>query len=252
MYVKRTWYCGKTIEVEKYQTFKYKSRNTTRGPRTEKTPEVMAKVNERNSLKNLRRELNTNFGKGDLHCVLTYTPENRANSPAEAKKDLQKFLRNVKLKCQRRDLEFKYVAVAEYGKRSMHFHAVFHCGLTLEELEDMWKLGRIHATTLDDSGDYSRLASYLIKQTNKTYNDPERRVFARRYICSKNLVKPVCKIEKVKADSWREMPSAPKGYYVLPDSVVQDVSDLTGYPYQYYRCLYLGGTAPLKEKRRGR
>lgn len=113
----------------------------------------------------------------------------------------------------------------------------------------MWPHGRIHATELDGSGDYDRLASYLIKQTNKTYNDPERRVFARRYVTSRNLEQPECKIEKVKADSWREMPSAPKGYYVLQDTVVQDVSEITGYPYQYYRCLALGGGTPLKTKR---
>lgn len=250
MYLKRTYYCGKTIEVEKYQTFRYKSKHTVRSKRMEQTPEAMAKVNERNSLKNLRRELNTNFGAGDMHCVLTYKPENRASSPEEAKKDIQKWLRNVKLKCKRRELEFCYVAVAEYGKRSMHFHVVIHSGLKLEELAKMWTLGHIHSTVLDDSGDYSRLASYLIKQTNKTYNDQERRVFGRRYICSKNLKKPEVKLEKVNADSWREMPTAPKGYYVLPESVVQNVSEITGYPYQYYRCLFLGGGAPLKDKRR--
>lgn len=249
MYVKRTWRCGKCIEVEKYQTFRYKGKMTVRAPQSNPTPAAMAKVNERNSYKNLRRLLNTNFGKGDLHCVLTYAPEKRAASPQEAKKDIQKFCRNVKQKCKRRGSNFKYVAVAEYGKRSMHFHVVIHSRLKLQELGDMWPHGRIHATELDGSGDYDRLASYLIKQTNKTYNDPERRVFARRYVTSRNLEQPECKIEKVKADSWRETPSAPKGFYVLQDTIVQDVSEITGYPYQYYRCLALGGGKPLKTKR---
>lgn len=75
MYVKRTWRCGKCIEVEKYQTFRYKGKMTVRAPQSNPTPEAMAKVNERNSYKNLRRLLNTNFGKGDLHCVLTYAPD---------------------------------------------------------------------------------------------------------------------------------------------------------------------------------
>ena len=49
MYVKRTWRCGKCIEVEKYQTFRYKGKMTVRGPQSNPTPEAMAKVNERNS-----------------------------------------------------------------------------------------------------------------------------------------------------------------------------------------------------------
>ena len=86
MYVKRTWRCGKCIEIEKYQTFRYKSKRTARAPQSNPTPEAMAKVNERNSYKNLRRQLNTNFGKGDLHCVLTYAPDKKASSPEEAKR----------------------------------------------------------------------------------------------------------------------------------------------------------------------
>lgn len=249
MYLKRTWKCGKCIEIEKYQTFRYKSKHTVRGEIANPTSEAMAKVNERNAEKNLRRELNTNFGKGDLHCVLTYSPDKRATSPQEAKKDFQKFCRNTKLKCKRRGMEFKYIGVAEYGRRSMHFHVVIHSGLTLQELGELWKHGRIHATELDGSGDYARLASYMLKQSNKTYRDSERRVFAKRYVCSKNLIKPECKVEKVKADSWRETPVAPKGYYVLQDTVVQDVSEITGYPFQYYRCLALSGSTPLKTKR---
>lgn len=239
MYIKKSYYCGKVLEVEKIQTFRYKSKHTVRAPQTNPTPEAQAVVNERNSIKNLARLINTNFKHGDWHLSLTYARENRASSPQEAKADLAKFLRNVKLASKRRGKSFYYIAVSEYGEHSMHHHVVMHCELSLEEVQSIWSHGRIRISVLDNKGDYTQLAKYLVKQTRKTYNDPERRVHAKRYCQSKNLRKPIVKIEKVTADSWREIPSAPRGYYVLPDSIVQNVSDITGYPYQYYKCLLL-------------
>ena len=55
MYIKKSYYCGKVLEVEKIQTFRYKSKHTVRAPQTNPTPEAQAVVNERNSIKNLAR-----------------------------------------------------------------------------------------------------------------------------------------------------------------------------------------------------
>lgn len=239
MYVKKTIISGAVLEVEKTFTIRYKGKHTVRGPRKETTPEAMAKVNERNAKKNLARLLNCNFKKGDLYLTLTYKIDNRAASAEDCKNDLAKFLRNVKLASKRRGLEFYYVAVSTFGERSMHHHVVMRCGLTMDELTKIWRLGWINFKPLDGSGDYTQLADYLIKHTNKTFNDSAKRVHAKRYIHSRNMKKPIVKTEVVGAESWRENVKAPKGYYLIKDSVVSDVSDLTGFPYQYYKCMSL-------------
>ncbi len=247
-YVKRTWVTGSVIEVEKYFTFKYKNQKVNRMPKVNKTPETMQKVNERNAVKKLRRLLNTNFGHNDKHLVLTYRPENRPLTPAAAKKDLEKFTRNLRKQYKKQGIELKYISVGEYGKKSAHFHMVVNKGLTVDEIAEIWPHGRIHAHPLDNSGDYSQLAEYLIKQTRKTYNDPERAIFRKRWNSSSNLVKPEAIVELVKSESWRELPVAPTGYFVITDSIYTDVSDITGYPYQYYKCLSLTGKTTYENK----
>lgn len=237
MYRKREIYCGKILEVEKYCNFNYKGKRTVRGPRTEKTSEAVAKVNERNAQKKLSRLINTNFTKNDYHLVLTYKFNQRAGNPEEAKKDLAAFCLSMRKKYKKVGLEFKYIAVTEYGKKSMHHHLVINSGLDLAAVAASWTHGRIHTNNLDGSGDYARLAAYLIKQTRKTFNDPERCVHRKRWCASRNLKRPIEKNTSVKADSWREYPVAPKGYMVITDSIESGVSEFTGWPYQYYRCI---------------
>lgn len=53
----------------------------------------------------------------------------------------------------------------------------------------------------------------------------------------KILVKPIVKRKVVSANSWREYPQAPKGYMIIPESIEYGVSEITGYPYQYYRMI---------------
>ena len=239
MYIKKTYYLGKTIEVEKVQTFRYKGKRTQRGPVTGKTPEGMAKINERNAEKKLRRTINLNFDEHSYHLVLTYAPEMRAMNPAGARDDLAKFWRTLKARCKKAGTVLKYVAVTEYGQKSMHHHCVVDCGLDLKVIQSCWPHGRVHATNLDDTGEYSKLARYLLKQTNKTYNNPEKCVHKKRFCCSRNLIQPVAKVEIIKADSWREEPVVPKGYALIKDSVHSGVSDISGWPYQYYSMIKL-------------
>lgn len=241
MYLKKTIFSGMVLEIEKVCSFKYKGKNIQRGPKVEKTPENMRKVNERNADKKLQRLIAANFGYGDMHMVWTYDPEHRAASPKEARKDLQKGLRRLKAAYKKIGSELKYVAVSEYGQRSMHHHLVINQGVDVRTIQKAWGLGKIRFTLLDDSGDYERLAKYLLKQTKKTFCDPEKCVFAKRWCSSRNLAKPVEKMEVVKADCWRERPVAPAGYYLVTDSIREGVSDLTGWPYQYYKCIKITG-----------
>lgn len=246
MYIKKTYVTGKVIEVEKVCSYRYKGKKTSRGPVEKATTEKQTVINERNARKKLRRIINANFDENAYHIVLTYAPEKRALNPEGAKDDISKFWRSLKKKCKKAGTVLKYVSVTEYGAKSMHHHCIIDCGLDVREIQKSWPHGRIKAYPLDDSGDYEKLAAYLIKQTNKTYNNPERCVHRKRYCCSKNLVQPVPKVEIVKADSWREDPVIPKGYALVKDSLAAGVSEETGYPYQYYRLVRLGEVYPKK------
>lgn len=239
MYIKKTFYTGKIIEIEKIFTFRYKGKKTTRGANTQTTNEKQAKVNERNAAKRLRRLINTNFNEDSYHVVLTYDPAKRAECPEEAKRDLANFWRRMKTACKKAGTVLKYICVSEYGAKSMHHHCVLDCGLDVKVIQACWVCGRIKAFPLDDTGDYSKLAGYLIKQTCKTFRDPEKCVHKKRYCCSKNLVQPEMKVEVVKADSWREDPVVPKGWSLVKDSLDMGVSEETGYPYQYYALIKL-------------
>ena len=250
MYLKNMIYSGAVLEVEKTCSFKYKCKNSVRGPKLDKTPENMCKVNRRNAAKKLSRLINANFVENDMHMVWTYDPVNRAANPAEARRDMQKALRKLKTAYKKAGLELKYVAVTEYGKRSMHHHLVINSGLDVAAIQKIWGLGKIHVTLLDDSGDYERLAKYLLKQSDKTFNDPEMSVWAKRWCASRNLVRPIEKKRVVKADSWRERPVAPAGYYLITDSIREGVSDLTGWPYQYYKCVKITGSDSRRRIRR--
>lgn len=249
-YVKRTWVTGSVIEVEKYFTFTYKNNKVTRMPKVNQTPEAMQKVNERNAVKKLRRLLNTNFGHNDMHLILTYEMSKRPDCKEDAKKDIEKFLRNLRKRYKKAGYELRYVSVAEYGKRSIHFHLVINKGISINELAETWPHGRIHVHPLDNSGDYSQLAEYLIKQTRKTFNDPDRAIYKKRWSSSTNLKQPEAIVEVVKSESWKEMPIAPAGYYLITDSIYTDVSDLTGYPYQYYKCIAIDNNAQERMMKR--
>jgi hypothetical protein len=245
MYVKKTYICGQVIEVEKVFSSKYKGKKTLRSPKMAKTEEAVRKVNERNAEKKLRRILNANFDTNSLHAVLTYRFEERPADGEQAMKDLKNFWRTLKRLCKKYGKELKYVAVAERSQRGViHFHCIIDCGLSLGEIQEAWGKGAVHATPLRSDGDYSRLASYLLKQSKETFNDPERSIHKKRWCSSKNLVIVKPHTQVIKADSWRETPTAPKGYYVLKDTIEAGISEW-GYPFQMYRCLKI---EPLKRK----
>ena len=79
-----------------------------------------------------------------------------------------------------------------------------------------------------------------------------RGVFAKRWTQSSNLIIPEAVVEIVKADSWRQDPVVPAGYILVQDSLRVGVSEITGYPYQYYRLAAIPKFKNVKRKRKER
>lgn len=71
-YVERVTRAGKTIEVERYFTSRYKKPGIKRGDKVKPTKEEQKKVNTRAAERKLRLLLNANFGYGDYHLELDY------------------------------------------------------------------------------------------------------------------------------------------------------------------------------------
>lgn len=238
MYVQKTIRSGYVTEVEKYQTAKYKSKKTKRQPKKHPTPDHMAKNNALRAAKALARLINTNFVYGDLLVTLTYNPPQRPLTTDDAKNHISKFLRKLKKLFRRNDITYKYVGVSDFDNGvNPHHHLVIPSGLTTEEIQALWPYGHVNIETLDSRGDYTNIANYLLKHTDKVYNDPTKRVHSKRFLRSRNLRKPEITIEIINSDSWRETPKAPKGYYLIKNSVTSFISPTTGYPYQYFKCV---------------
>ena len=89
---------------------------------------------------------------------------------------------------------------------------------------------------LDESGEYEALAEYLIKETEKTFRDPDS-TRKQRYTCSRNLLNPEPERKKIKAKTFRQTPKPPKGYKIVEGTLVSGVSEVSGYLYQYYKLI---------------
>ena len=208
--IKEICVAGKTIEV----ILKLSSGNhrEKRNGKLNITPEAVRKNNDRLAVLRLRRILNANFGYGDMHIVLTYR---EAPDPQQAKKDRNNFIKSMQRKMRKAGRELKYIAVTEYMHARIHHHIVINCS-DIKLLTSVWKHGLIKAAALDDSGNYAKLAEYLLKETQKSFRE-EGCPNKRRYAASTNLVKPQVVRQAVDVEQLFEEPQAIKGYYIPED-----------------------------------
>ena len=95
---------------------------------------------------------------------------------------------------RKQGLEFKWVAVTEYENKAIHHHLVVN-GIDSRILTRLWSYGRMHIASLDDTGDYIQLAEYLVKETSKTFRNPNA-TQKKRWRCSRNLKRPESKKER--------------------------------------------------------
>jgi len=239
-YIEEIAVCGKTIEVSKRHSYRYMNKKIPRSENKNPTPEDVKKINERNAETNLRRLINTNFKYQDIHLVLTYKRDKRPESPQAAKADLEKFLRKLRVYFKKRNQELKYIAVTEYKSRAIHHHLIIN-SMDTRDLTDLWICGQPRPTYLDSSGQYGQLASYLIKETSKTFNGDDP-VHGKRWCASKNLKQPKITKRIISANSWQKDPKPKKGYYIEKGSRKIGTHEATGYQYQFYRMIKIPGT----------
>ena len=147
------------------------------------TSEMQAKLNDKYSKERLTRLLHLNFTKADYELHLTYADGNLPEDEAQAKKDVQNFIRRAKRLYKKAGIELKYIWVTEKGKKSerIHHHITLSGGVDRTALENLWVLGMANTKALKFTKDGLKgLSHYITKQP----------LYFRRYNCSKNLKQP--------------------------------------------------------------
>lgn len=233
-YVKKVTIAGKVKEVYYYHSYRYQKKGVPRSPNKSESVEAVKKVNERSAETKLRNLMNANFGYKDIHLVLTYKEKSRPQ-PELARKHLEKFIRDLRNCYKKLGRELKYISVTEYLQKAIHHHIVFNkiTGFDLEKLMDLWTYGQPRPTFLYKTGEYSRLASYLIKETSKTFNS-ENSIYGKRWNASRNLTQPTIHKSIIHSRGWRMNPKSSKDWILDESSVENGVHEFTGFEYQFF------------------
>lgn len=248
MYDKITCRIRDKIEVSKHYSGRYGAPGMEREEKRKPTPEEMAKQNHWRRCRDLRRLIELNFGQGDWHVTLTCEKEKRPDQE-ERPKVIRDFMAKLRQQYKKRGWELKYIITCETGERgAVHWHMITQ-NLHDEEtdaakvISSIWKRGRVYYAPLDDSGDYAKLAEYVVKAAARKIDKGETSEKL-SYSRSRNLIKPVERREKIRAAVWRKDPKIPPGWELVPGSLINKKNKYTGLPYQHY-------TIRRKEERDG-
>jgi hypothetical protein len=236
---------GITVEVVKCMPRGCR-KGEVRVPVQKKTREEMVEANMRQAARKLARKINANFKPGDWHIILTYRPEKRPDLMG-AQENIKELLKELRKIYRKGSFELKYIYVTEYKKKSIHHHLIINNvndgkKTTSDYVRALWgDKGSPKLVSLYDDGEYSRLAEYFIKETEKTFRDKDSPV-RQRYACSRNLINPKPKIRSRKTKGmWKLDPKPRPGYYIDQDSLYNG-TDKLGYPYQRYVMIKLNPT----------
>lgn len=207
-------------------------RGKARKKKENPTPKQVQDNNDRIAIKKLARVINANFGPGDYHVVLT---DAKGMTEAEALKERKLFLRRMRREYKKAGSEMKAVWATEMDPRS-HHHLIMS-SIDIQQIVRQWPHGRVNVLPLDDARDYTKLAEYLIKQTNEAFRDPSRAT-RQRYGRTRNLEDPVLVKQEARASDFNINKIRPvKGYHLDPDSIEEYTNPITGIPTITYRMI---------------
>ena len=223
-FVTRTYKAGKVWEKIKYWV---PGKRPSRCGRSTKAEIKKQEQNETQTIRAAARVLNENFRAGDVILGLDYSDEGLETIILKQSQDgvvfeseeeklecmyeaanheMKLFLRRVKRECDKQGIVFKYgVAVTSDmdGKTGelvrVHHHMVINKE-ALEIAQEKWPFGGVHFEPLSNKPDYTDVAGYFIRQTRKIKD-------AKKFVCSRNLVRPVPKDRIVPSNAEIRVPA---------------------------------------------
>ncbi len=239
------------IEHEFYYAGNYGAKGERREKKEKITPLQVAKQNQWNRVKRLRRTLQLNFFPGDYWVTVKYKAGTRKDIK-DAKADVKKFLDGLRKKYKSRGQPLMFVYRLEIGKRGgLHCHMVIN---RIKEgdllMRDAWKkstddAGSIDYTTIEDDGGFDGLAEYICKQPDEEIEGqmrfliPDDRKKLLAISSSRNLKRPDPVVRKRSHWTMRKYLTGElkpeEGFFIDEGSIVKGVNKFTGLSYLYYR-----------------
>jgi hypothetical protein len=229
-YIRKEYYFDDSIEVEKNYNGRYGAPGVKRKKKKKATPEEIVKQNLLNKIKKVKRLIKWNFRKGDYWSTFTY-PRGQSPPIEEGKKNIERFVRNLRGKYKRLGCDLKYIIRTEIGsKGALHHHVILNRinvnGMTTDTLlAETWKYGHIRNQLLYEEGDYRELAAYITK--------PGDEKTLRNYTRSRNLIQKEPVKRLILRKEIEEEPKPRKGYYIDKNSIAEGTNP-TGHKYQHY------------------
>lgn len=180
---------GRYLEVDWFP-YTDKQEQAARLPRAKREKVQLPKIknlNDKYSRRMVRLLIEGNFSENDYHTTLTFS-ENVTDD--RAKKDFRNYIRRLKNAYSKKNIELKYLYVAEHGTQRgrIHYHVILNAGLSRDEIENLWgkHKGFVNTDRLraDESGTFAALEKYIMKSQS------QNRARTRVWNCSRNLKRP--------------------------------------------------------------
>lgn len=210
---------GRTVEIRRsfLPCRKAGEERPVRAPRKAgSSSEKKIKANETSSVRQLARGINSTMEAGDIFATLKYDSEHLPATEEEAIQLMVKFLRKLKA-------EFR----KQYGRNPQHFWvdanwspkrnapARLHHHLVIEReaegmLSRLWQGGGLILVYLDNRGDHSDLAAYMV---GNVHGRPGKK----KWHASRNVERPIY-TEPIEVDDV-------EGVQAEPGSVIKDCEE---------------------------
>lgn len=234
-YIKETCIAGSVITVRKYHTQRYNCKGEKRGDRKKVTTEVQEKINRRTASRKLAAKMNANWtDETGMLVTWTYGIDRRPPTYDDLNSDVRNLLKKLRKEIA---TPLKYIYVKEIGpKGAQHIHMIMDV-CDIQTLKKCWNKGYVHVKPLDSDNDYTRIAEYFIKYSDKTEQTLGIRV-GKRWNSSRNLKEPTIIKKVINANTFAEKSRKNtikryeyEGYYLVRDSEVYGTSELG---FRYY------------------
>lgn len=246
-YIRDIWRFKETIEYEFKFVGRYGAKGEKRALKVKPTPEQVARQNQLNREKKVRRLIKANFSESDYWVTLKY-PKGTRIPIEEVKADVADFFRRLRRMYKKADEAVKFIYRIEIGSRGgAHVHAIINRPERVASdlcIQQAWTCGRVNFEHLHDAGGYADLAAYIVKppspeaQRHIDELPPEERKEVIKYSASRNLIRPEPERKEYSHSTMRriveEGPKASKGYYIDLDSVRTGINAFTGMSYLQY------------------
>lgn len=163
------------------------------------TSEDQARLNEKYAAMRFQFVVHANFTKRDYRLDLTYNDRYLPADEEQFRRDLRNFIARMRTLYRSAGTELKYVIVPSWSESGRpHAHLIVSGGVTYEEIHQCWGMGIVGWKRLEFSEmGVIDLGFYYATQRRSGKTDPifERAKGERRWSGSRNLIKPVERVD---------------------------------------------------------